>query len=243
LGHAEVVGARSNLNIPPVKFNVPPPSLKGYVGAAVGSNPAQHPSLPPSLQHAFAGLGFYDQPTTPTYDRVQPNLQHPQSYTSSLPTYSSPLGQVHQQSFAGNIPSYSSPRSQVQHQSYLPSRLNTVQTLSRDTYLQDQASGYHQSSLRDNQIMNNCLPIRPGEDLFLPVNLFSHLKGHRSEDEELACTEGGTKLYVGTGAGKKVTPDKLNQGLFLGANARILSRIIPNITPEVVNYLDYLRKI
>jgi hypothetical protein len=244
LGHAEVIGARnSNLNIPPANINVPPPSLKGYVGVGVGANPALHPSLPPSLQNAFAGLGFYDHSSVPSYDRVQPSLQHPQTYTSGQPSYSSPQGQVHQQSFAGNIPSYSSPLSQVQQQSYLPSRLNTVQSLSRDSYLQDQAVGYHQSSLRDNQFLNSCLPVRPGEDLFLPVNFCSHLKGHRSEDEELACTEGGTKLYLGSGAGKKVTPDKLNQGLFLGANARILSRIIPNITPEVVNYLDYIRKI
>jgi hypothetical protein len=243
LGHAEIVGASANSNIPPLNLSVPPPSLKGYVGVGVGSNPAQHPSLPPTLQNAFAGLGFYDRPTVPSYDRLQPSLQRPQTYTSGLPSNSGPQGQVYQQSFAGNIPSYSSPLSQVQQQSYLPSRLNTVQSLSRDSYLQDQAVGSHQSSLRDNQFLNSCLPVRPGEDLFLPVNFCSHLKGHRSEDEELACTEGGTKLYLGSGAGKKVTPDKLNQGLFLGANARILSRIIPNITPEVVNYLDYIRKI
>ena len=34
----------------------------------------------------------------------------------------------------------------------------------------------------------------------------------------------------------------VNQGLFF-ANARILARLIPNLTPEVAIYLDYLRQI
>ena len=69
------------------------------------------------------------------------------------------------------------------------------------------------------------------------------MRGHRSEDEEILCTENGTKLLLSNPNNKKVTPDKLNQGLFLGANARILACIIPNLTPEVADYLDYLRKI
>ena len=38
-------------------------------------------------------------------------------------------------------------------------------------------------------------------------------------------------------------PEKLSYGLFFGANARILARLVPNLTPELACYLDYLRKI
>ena len=38
-------------------------------------------------------------------------------------------------------------------------------------------------------------------------------------------------MYFANG-NRKVTPDKLNQGFFLGANAPILARIIPNPSPE-----------
>jgi hypothetical protein len=81
--------------------------------------------------------------------------------------------------------------------------------------------------------------------LYLPVNFLSHIRGtgsSRTEDEELFKTEGGASLYLSTG-GRKVAPEKLNQGLFFGANARILARLIPNLTPEIAVYLDYLRQI
>jgi hypothetical protein len=63
-----------------------------------------------------------------------------------------------------------------------------------------------------------------------------------NEDEELLKTEGGTSLYLGNSP-REIQPEKLNAGLFLGANARILARIIPNLTPGVSMYLDYLRMI
>ena len=75
------------------------------------------------------------------------------------------------------------------------------------------------------------------------MNFISHVRGSsRSQEEELLRTEGGSKITISHGnAGRKIDPEKLSQGLFLGANARILSRIIPNITPDIVVYLDYLR--
>ena len=79
--------------------------------------------------------------------------------------------------------------------------------------------------------------------LAISPNFVSHVRGaSRGEDEELLKTEGGTSLYLGNSP-RKITPEKLNAGLFLGANARILARIIPNLTPGTANYLDYLRMI
>ena len=40
-----------------------------------------------------------------------------------------------------------------------------------------------------------------------------------------------------------ILPEKLSYGLFFGANARILARLIPSMTPELHSYLDYLRKL
>ena len=42
---------------------------------------------------------------------------------------------------------------------------------------------------------------------------------------------------------RKLQPEKLIFGLFFEANARILARLVPNLTPELSCYLDYLRKI
>jgi len=267
LGHQETLNRSGNANFAP-NLNVPPPSLSGRaaVGAGVGVNPSHIPVLPPSLQQAFAGLSLFDQTGVPSYERVQnvsaqqplspqnqyqqgvqnQSLQYPQGvqnqslqYPQSPPYQSLQYPQTRVQS---QVPSYTSPLSGIQ-QAQIPSRQNTLHSLNRDSYLQSQASGYQQSSYRDNQTLNSCLPVKPGENLFLPVNFCSHLRGHRTEDEEIMCTENGTKLILSNPNNKKITPDKLNQGLFLGANARILARIIPNLTPEVADYLDYLRKI
>jgi hypothetical protein len=77
----------------------------------------------------------------------------------------------------------------------------------------------------------------------LPVNFCSHVRGSRSEEEELLQTPGGSKLLLTHAGSKKIVPEKLNQGLFFGANARILARLVPNLTPELAIYLDYLRQI
>jgi hypothetical protein len=128
----------------------------------------------------------------------------------------------------------------------IPSRMNTTQTLARDPMLQSQFAGYQNSVLRDFSNINSIPRMPAGEGLlYLPVNFVSHVRGSGSrgaEDEELLKTESGAKLYFANSP-KKIGPEKLTQGLFFGANARILARIIPNLTPEVAVYLDYLRQI
>ena len=204
LGHQEVISKNPNLNLPPVNVNVPPPSLSNYAGTAVGSNPVQHPALPASLQSAFAGLSLFEQTSSPTFDRAQPQLQQlPQhlsarpvvaSYERGHPTLQQQQYQPLQSTYSSNIPTYNSPYNQLQNSAFVPSRQNTLQTLDRDSYLQSQASGYRQSAFSDSQILNSCVPVRPGESLYLPVNFCSHLRGHKSEDKEILCTENGTKL-------------------------------------------------
>ena len=187
------------------------------------------PTPTANAQPSFGGghLGSY-QGATGGFPAV--NYHPAQAYPYALP-------QVHQQ-YPSSLPCYSPP--QIVNQ---PGRLPTTQTLSRDANLHSQAVGYQNTVLRDLSSLNAYNPRYSGE-LYLPVNFCSHIRGvsSRQEDEELMSTEGGTKLYLANGT-RKVTPDKLNQGLFLGANARILARIIPNPTPEILSYLDYLRKI
>jgi hypothetical protein len=128
----------------------------------------------------------------------------------------------------------------------LPSRFATTQSLTRDSGLQQYASRYQSSAVRDFANLNSCNPYkRPGETLlYLPVNFVSHFRGAglHGDDEELLKTESGTKLYL-SNSPKKLDPEKLNQGLFLGANAIILARLIPNLTPDIAIYLDYLRQL
>jgi hypothetical protein len=101
---------------------------------------------------------------------------------------------------------------------------------------------FGRNSLKDLLGINDCQQTCLGE-LFLPVNFCSHVRGSRSEEEELLSTPGGSKLVWTSNSNKKITPEKLSHGLFLGANARILARIVPNLTPELAMYLDYLRQL
>jgi hypothetical protein len=68
-----------------------------------------------------------------------------------------------------------------------------------------------------------------GKGLYLPVNFCLHVRGSRSDEEELLSTPSGSKLVWTSNSNKKITPEKLSHGLFLGANARILARIVPNL--------------
>jgi len=128
-----------------------------------------------------------------------------------------------------SLPGYSPPQ-----QAQVPSRLSIAQGANQ--------SAYHASVLRDYANINALNPRTQGENqLYLPVNFISHIRGSGShDDEELCKTESGSKIYLANSP-RKIQPDKLNQGLFLGANARILARMIPNLTPEIAVYLDYLR--
>jgi hypothetical protein len=130
---------------------------------------------------------------------------------------------------------------------FVPNRLNSVprDSVPRDSGLL-QYTDYHSASLHDLLSINehNQNFSRQGESLFLPCNFVSHVRGStRSEDEELLTTVNGSKLYLSNANQRKVAPEKLSYGLFFGANARILARLIPNLTPDLAAYLDYLRKL
>jgi hypothetical protein len=217
-----------NIQLPPPSLpNVqyPPPSITGYTGASTGANAIQHPSLTSSLQQAFAGLSLQDC----TQYQTSPTRSTPQ-----LP------GQYPQQQPVTVVPC--SPSSYcVNHAAYLPSGTSAVNPISRDPSLQSLTEQYQRTSQRDNLNINSCNP-RQGEPLYLPVNFCSHLRGNRCDDEEILRTESGAKLYLSHNS-KKLQPEKLTQGLFFAANARILARLVPNLTPELACYLDYLRQI
>lgn len=142
-----------------------------------------------------------------------------------------------------------SPAQQTNYSPYLNPLSRHIGNQSQQFANTYQYSQIHQSSdssqraaLNDIFGVSETQSRRSGEGLLLPVNFTSHIRGSRSDEEEIAQTPSGTKLFI-TNNSKKLKPENLNQGLFLGANARILARIIPNLTPEVTLYLDYLRKI
>jgi hypothetical protein len=170
------------------------------------------------------------------FQPVQPTLPaafqtaHPYQVTAAQSYYGAQL--------PSSLPSYSSPQVNA---SQLPSRLSALHAVSLN-----QSSAYQAALLRDYSSINTLNPRLQGEtQLFLPVNFISHIRGsglHHDDDEELLKTENGSKLYFANES-RKVHPDKLNQGLFLGANAQILAVMIPNLTPEIAAYLDYMRKL
>ena len=186
----------------------------------------------PDIPGLFAASNADSSHQTVRYDRHPPYL----------PPAVSP---AYQQGYSGQFPSYMPPM--LGNQSTIPTRMSTTQSLSRDQQLQQHYSGYQNSVLRDYSNINNIARLNAGEgQLFLPVNFVSHIRGSgsRTEDEELMKTESGASLYLSTSnTSRKVLPEKLNQGLFFGANARILARLIPSLTPEIAIYLDYLRQI
>jgi hypothetical protein len=153
----------------------------------------------------------------------------------------SPAGHFNNnQSAYGTIPFYS-----PQRHPCVPGRLANINSLNRNSALCGLADGYQQTNFHDLLSINQANPgyCQQGENLYLPCNFVSHVRGSsRAEDEELLSTTNGTKLYFAQG-NKKILPEKLSYGLFFGANARILARLIPNASPELAAYLDYLRKL
>jgi hypothetical protein len=229
-GLADVAGFLSGRQFPPelnaalnaLQLQQPPTAVSPLTGPT-------RPDLPGLFATADNSIVEY----TSRYNRPQPVLP---------PTVPSMYGDVYGQQQA-QLPSYMPALLGTQN---IPSRMSTTQTLARDSMLQSQFAGYHNSVLRDYGNINNLPRMPAGEGLlYLPVNFLSHIRGsgtRGSEDEELLKTESGSKLYFAHSP-KKIGPEKLTQGLFFGANARILARIIPNLTQEVAVYLDYLRQI
>jgi hypothetical protein len=199
-------------------------------GTSTDPTTFQRPNLNlhgPQFQTAISGLQTPQRaPNLATYCRPAPFLQ---------PRYPAATGFQ-----PSTVPIYSPSATP-----YMPGRFNTQTSGNQDHQLQQWSEGYQRTALRDLLTINECgqYIANPGEaPLYLPINFVSHLRGNRVDDEEILQTSSGSKLYLSQGS-KKISPDKLTQGLFFGANARIVSRMIPNLTPELAGYLDYLRKI
>ena len=229
-------------------------------------NPMLRPPLPQQFQTVPQQQGYdVNRPFLPTsqysnlygQSPLQPPLQSPlqpppfcfgQQNISPYQNYSlyarnqsySAQGYPNVNNFGSSstIPVY-----QPQRPTFVPSRSSSLPS-SRDPRLQQRVDGYQNSGLNDLWNINEYNPaISQGEPLYLPCNFVSHVRGSaRADDEELFHSPAGTKIYIANGP-KKVQPEKLSYGLFFGANARILARLIPNVTPDLADYLDYLRKI
>ena len=238
-----------------------PENLRASI-ASVGGNANQSsitvPGYQSAVQSAVTVPGYQDSSSDQQYQQWL-NQRSQQSQRGSLagtslqqssyPANNAQLPWLNQQVGYNRYPGPAVPSTipiyQPQQHHWIPSRLANTQSLGRDPHLQRLADGYQQQSMRDLLSLNEYNPAlgyQGEQPLYLPVNFISHLRGHRNEDEELIKTDGGASLYLGFG-NKKIQPDKLTQGLFFGANARILARMLPTVTPEIACYLDYLRKI
>jgi hypothetical protein len=189
------------------------------------------PFLPPHFPPLSAQVRQHQQPqlwgnsiNLPYQNCIRPLPLQQQQYTSSYGAQST-------------VPVYS-----PQRPAFVPGRLSQTP---RDQGLQQYSDGFQSASLHDLLAINenNFALNRPGDNLYLPCNFVSHIRGSsRSEEEELLTTVSGSKLYLSS-PNRKIQPEKLSYGLFFGANAQILARLIPNLTPELAAYLDYLRKL
>jgi hypothetical protein len=89
------------------------------------------------------------------------------------------------------------------------------------------------------------LPVNDrGEKVLLPINFLSSIRGTQDKDEVLHSGKGiNLVLQV---SNKRVTPDKLSAGQWIGANSRILDKLITSgrlSASQLADYLDYSRKI
>jgi hypothetical protein len=225
-----------------------PENLKASI-ASVGGNTNQPGIAVPGYQESSSDQHYQQWLNQRTQQTQRGSLAGASLQQSTLPGCNAQLPWLNQQlsynrypgpGVQSTIPIYA-----PQQHHWIPSRLANTQSLGRDPHLQRLSEGYQQQSMRDLLSLNEYNPslgFQGEQPLYLPVNFISHLRGHRNEDEELIKTEGGASLYLGFG-NKKIQPDKLTQGLFFGANARILARMLPTVTPKIACYLDYLRKI
>jgi hypothetical protein len=99
--------------------------------------------------------------------------------------------------------------------------------------------------LHDLLVLNDCNMQAPtrGEKALLPVNFTSNLRGTLPDAEETISSSQGTRLVLRTAA-RRVTPDRLTQGQYFAANARIMAKLVVKMSPEeLFEYLDFLRQI
>lgn len=83
-----------------------------------------------------------------------------------------------------------------------------------------------------------------GEKALLPVNFLSCIRGTQDSDEVIHSGKGLNLVLQSTG--KRITPEKLTVGQWIGANARILDRLVTSgklNSSNLTDYLDYTRKI
>jgi hypothetical protein len=82
-----------------------------------------------------------------------------------------------------------------------------------------------------------------GEKALLPVNFTSNLRGTTPDNEETISQGFGTRLVLKS-AVRRVTPDRLTQGQYFAANARIMAKLVAKFTSEeMYEYLDFQRQI
>ena len=99
--------------------------------------------------------------------------------------------------------------------------------------------------LHDLLVLGDCNSQAPnrGEKALLPVNFTSNLRGTLPDTEELVGSSFGTRLVLKTAA-RRVTPDRLTQGQYVAANARIMAKLVAKMTQEeLFEYLDFQRQI
>lgn len=83
-----------------------------------------------------------------------------------------------------------------------------------------------------------------GEKALLPINFLSCIRGTQDKDEVLHS--GKSMNLVLQSSTKRVTPEKLTVGQWIGANSRILDKLISSgrlNSAQLAEYLDYTRKI
>jgi hypothetical protein len=93
----------------------------------------------------------------------------------------------------------------------------------------------------DDQPMLNA----KGEKCLLPINFLSCVRGTQNSEEVIHSGK-GVNLVVQSALRKTSSPDKLSIGQWTAANSRILSKLIVTgrlCGPEVLDYLEYVRKI
>ena len=79
-----------------------------------------------------------------------------------------------------------------------------------------------------------------GEKTLLPIHFVSCIRGTHDSEETIHSGK-GLNLILQT-SNKRVTPEKLSQGQWIGANSRILGKLMSSgkLSPaQIVDYLDY----
>ena len=84
-----------------------------------------------------------------------------------------------------------------------------------------------------------------GEKCLLPINFLSCVRGTQNSEEVIHSGK-GVNLVVQSTLRKSSSPDKLSIGQWTAANSRILCKLIVTgrlCGPEVLDYLEYVRKL